>query len=201
MKKSSFVGCSGIGTQHIPCLLEGLFIILCSLIVKKSAVSAPNSPGGAHAWTDCLPSTSSRSLHLADPGLLFPALLAPLPPVFHLPTSCHQVTPLSSREKHTRTSQDSCCKEAGSQHFRLFETLTCCLCCTSFFFKKIFFKFIDLFLFLAVLGLCCCTWAFSSAAIGGYSSLRCAGFLLQWLLLLQSMGSRCAGFSCSGTWA
>ena len=28
------------------------------------------------------------------------------------------------------------------------------------------------------------------AASGGYSSLRCAGFLLQWLLLLPSLGSR-----------
>ena len=30
-------------------------------------------------------------------------------------------------------------------------------------------------------------------ASGGYSSLRCAGFSLQWLLLLQSTGSRHAG--------
>ena len=28
---------------------------------------------------------------------------------------------------------------------------------------------------------------------GGHSSLRCAGFLLRWLLLLQSLGSRCEG--------
>ena len=28
---------------------------------------------------------------------------------------------------------------------------------------------------------------------GGYSSLRCMGFSLQWLLLLQSMDSRCVG--------
>ena len=33
------------------------------------------------------------------------------------------------------------------------------------------------------------------AASGGYSSLRCAGFLLLWLLLLRSTGSRRAGFS------
>ena len=39
------------------------------------------------------------------------------------------------------------------------------------------------------------------AASGGYSSLRCAGFSLQWLLLLRSSGSRCVGFSCCGTWA
>ena len=33
---------------------------------------------------------------------------------------------------------------------------------------------------------------------GGYSSLGCVGFSLQWLLLFQSMGSRCAGFSSCG---
>ena len=36
------------------------------------------------------------------------------------------------------------------------------------------------------------------AASGGYSLLRRAGFSLQWLLLLQSMGSRHAGFSSCG---
>ena len=36
---------------------------------------------------------------------------------------------------------------------------------------------------------------------GGYSLLRCMGFSLRWLLLLQSMGSRCAGFSSCGWWA
>ena len=33
------------------------------------------------------------------------------------------------------------------------------------------------------------------AESGGYSSLWCAGFSLWWLLLLQSTGSRHAGFS------
>ena len=50
--------------------------------------------------------------------------------------------------------------------------------------------FIFIYLFLAALDLHCCAWAFSSAASGGYSLLPCAGFSLQWLLLLQSMGSR-----------
>ena len=36
------------------------------------------------------------------------------------------------------------------------------------------------------------------AARGGYSSLQCVGFSLRWLLLLQSTGSRCAGFSSCG---
>ena len=39
------------------------------------------------------------------------------------------------------------------------------------------------------------------AASGVYSSLRCAGFSLRWLLLLRSAGSRYAGFSSCGTWA
>ena len=43
---------------------------------------------------------------------------------------------------------------------------------------------------------------------GGYSLLRCAGFSLRWLLLLQSTGSRCVGsvvmargLSSCGSWA
>ena len=35
----------------------------------------------------------------------------------------------------------------------------------------------------------------------GYSSLRCTGFSLRWLLWLPSTGSRRAGFSSCGTWA
>ena len=35
----------------------------------------------------------------------------------------------------------------------------------------------------------------------GYSLLWCAGFSLRWLLLLQSTGSRHAGFSSCGSWA
>ena len=38
-------------------------------------------------------------------------------------------------------------------------------------------------------------------ASGGYSSLRCTGFSLRWLLLLRSTGSRRAGFSSCDTWA
>ena len=37
------------------------------------------------------------------------------------------------------------------------------------------------------------------AASGGYSLLQCAGFSLQWLLLLWSTGSRHLGFSSCGT--
>ena len=37
------------------------------------------------------------------------------------------------------------------------------------------------------------------AASGGYPSLQCAGFSLQWLLLLRSTGSRHVGFSSCST--
>ena len=66
-----------------------------------------------------------------------------------------------------------------------------------------FFFLINLFILLIYFWL---RWVFLAAcalslvvASGGYSSLRCAGFSLQWLLLLQSTGSRCAGFSSCGT--
>ena len=56
----------------------------------------------------------------------------------------------------------------------------------------LFLKFIYLiYLFLSALGVCCCVRGLSLvAARGGRSSLRCVGFSLQWLLPLQSMGSR-----------
>ena len=38
------------------------------------------------------------------------------------------------------------------------------------------------------------------AASRSYSSLRCMGFLLRWLLSLQSTVSRCMGFGRCGTW-
>ena len=81
-----------------------------------------------------------------------------------------------------------------------------------FFVERFFFfnKFIYLFIFIfgcigSSLGL---HWVFVAvrglslvAVSGGYSSLWCTGFSLQWLLLLRSMGSRCMGFSSCGTWA
>ena len=53
----------------------------------------------------------------------------------------------------------------------------------------------ELMVFIAVCGLSLV------AASGGYFSLRCAGFSLRWLLLLQSTGSRRMGFSSCGSWA
>ena len=58
-----------------------------------------------------------------------------------------------------------------------------------------------IYLFMAALGLRCCTRAFSSCGERGYSLLWFAGFSWRWLLLLQSMGCRCAGFSSCGAWA
>ena len=67
------------------------------------------------------------------------------------------------------------------------------------FFKN---KFIYLiYLSLAALGLRCCAWAFSSCAEWGLLFVVVHVFSLQWLLLLQSMGSRCVGFIRCGTQA
>ena len=67
-----------------------------------------------------------------------------------------------------------------------------------------FFLFLNIYLFIYLW----LRWVFVAvhwlslvAVSGGYSSLWCAGFSLQWLLLLRSMGSRRAGFSSCGTWA
>ena len=69
------------------------------------------------------------------------------------------------------------------------------------------YLFIYLFIFLIfnfiLFWLC---WVFIAVcglslvvASRGYSSLLCAGFSLRWLLLLQSRGSRCMGFSSCST--
>ena len=60
----------------------------------------------------------------------------------------------------------------------------------SFFLNK-FIYFI--YIFLAVLGLRCCAWAFSSCGEWGLLFVVVCGFSLRWLLLLRSMGSRHAG--------
>ena len=72
----------------------------------------------------------------------------------------------------------------------------------------ILFFFKDIYLFKKFLFIFWLHWVFVAArrlslvAVSrGYSSLRCMGFSLWWLLLLWSMGSRCVGFSSCGTWA
>lgn len=52
-----------------------------------------------------------------------------------------------------------------------------------------FFFFFKISLFLSLLGLCCCEWAFSSFRERGLSSSCGAGT------------SQCGGFSCCGPWA
>ena len=66
-----------------------------------------------------------------------------------------------------------------------------------FFFNKLY-----LFIYFGL------SWVFVAAralslvaASRGYSSLWCVGFSLWWLLLLQSTGSRCVGFSSCGSQA
>ena len=70
-----------------------------------------------------------------------------------------------------------------------------------------FFFEINLFILLFIYYFWLC-WVFVAVprlslvvANGGCSSLRCASFSLQWLLLLWSTGSRCTGFSSCGTQA
>ena len=56
--------------------------------------------------------------------------------------------------------------------------------CFSFYFLKIY-----LFIYLlALLGLRCCTRAFSSCGKRGYSLLWCAGVSLRWLLFVAEHG-------------
>ena len=76
--------------------------------------------------------------------------------------------------------------------------ITCTFCNWIIFLKRFLKKFILFNLFLAVLVFVAVHGLSLVAASGGYSSLRCAGFSLWWLLLLWSMGSRRAGFSSCG---
>ena len=63
-------------------------------------------------------------------------------------------------------------------------------------------RILEIYLFLAALGLCCFVWGLSLVAARGLcSSLQCLGFSLRWLLSLRSTGSRHAGVSSGSTWA
>ena len=63
--------------------------------------------------------------------------------------------------------------------------------------------FINLFIYLslAVLGLRCCTWAFSSCGERGLLFVAVRGLLIAVASLVRSTGSRRVGFSSCGTWA
>ena len=63
----------------------------------------------------------------------------------------------------------------------------------------IFKKFRNLFIYFWLRWVFVAVHELSLVAVsGGYSSLRCAGFSLRWLLLLGSTGSRHMGFSSCG---
>ena len=86
---------------------------------------------------------------------------------------CQQCWKPQSNSKTSKNKERKC---------ELWTFLESCfiLRCTDTFFLKFLILFI--YLFLAALGLCCCTWAFSSCGergllfLVGYSSLWCAGF-------------------------
>ena len=59
------------------------------------------------------------------------------------------------------------------------------------------FLFKIIYLFLTILDLCFCIGLSLVVTSEDYSPLWCTGFLLWWLLLLQSMGSRHTGFHSS----
>ena len=65
----------------------------------------------------------------------------------------------------------------------------------------LFLKNKFIYLFLAALGLCCCTCAFSTCGERRLLFLWYACFSLRWLILLQSTGSRHAGFGSCGAQA
>ena len=71
-----------------------------------------------------------------------------------------------------------------------------------FFFTKLFiylFMYLFIYLFFWLLWVFVAACGLSLVAVSGdYSSLRCAGFSLWWLLLLWSTGSRPPGFSSCG---
>lgn len=82
-----------MGRPAHPCLLAGVFITVCSLILKRSAVLPMNGPGGAHLCTHYLPSTSSpfwAPWLTKATSYLFSRLLSP--PTSCFPRSCPQIT-------------------------------------------------------------------------------------------------------------
>ena len=65
----------------------------------------------------------------------------------------------------------------------------------------IFIYYYFLNLLLAALGLRCCARVFSSCGKRGLLFVAVCGLLVAVASLIQSMGSRCAGFRSCGTWA
>ena len=68
--------------------------------------------------------------------------------------------------------------------------------------RMLFFFPPQINLFLTALGICCCTWAFSSHGQQGLLFVSVHGLLnVWWLLLLRSTASRRASFSSCNLWA
>ena len=63
------------------------------------------------------------------------------------------------------------------------------------------FIFLNFILFLAALGLHCCTRDFPSCGERGLLFVAVHGLLIAVASLGQSTGSRCTGFSSCGAWA
>ena len=70
---------------------------------------------------------------------------------------------------------------------------------TFFLFVFVFNLFIFIYFWLRWVFIAACGLSLVAVS-GGYSSLWCAGFSLQWLLLLRNTGSRRTGFSSCGMW-
>ena len=74
-------------------------------------------------------------------------------------------------------------------------------------FLSLFFFFflsnliLSIYLFIGCVGSSLLCVGSLAVASRGYFSLQCAGFSLQWLLLLQSTGSRHTGFNSCSMWA
>ena len=81
----------------------------------------------------------------------------------------------------------------------MFNFTLACLMPKDFLFFSFFLSFF--FFFLAALSLLCCARAFSSCGEWRLLFVVVHGLPLQWLLLLWSTGSRCAGFSSCSTQA
>ena len=140
-------------------------------------MDAENTSVVSLAWIAFFPSAKFYYLLQSEQGFLAPSLK----PYFKF----HLLHNNFSDSSPVYLIKYSCAQSQHTQH-----TLTCCL-----FLFFYFFNFWLCWVFVAVCGLSLV------AASRGYSSLRCTGFSLQWLLLLQSTGSRHTGFSSCGTWA
>ena len=125
----------------------------------------------------------NTKLSLFNETVSYPCLVRVMPNL----SSFYWKQDLSSKRPVTNSSGISVAKAQAPSHSA---SITCMW--PVFFFKLIYFIF-------GCVGSSLLRAGFSLVVVsGGYSLLRCAGFSLRWLLLLQSTGSRCIGFSSCG---